>query len=89
MERRDFAWLFEQVVYCSKRVTHPDWPKGSYVYFVPGSVFEVNRAPLLGIIPEGTIVNYRNHIDICYGDGTYGVWNPTQADLFAQGYSFA
>lgn len=89
MERRDFAWLFEQVVYTGKRVRHPDWPKGQYVYLVPGSQFMVNRPPLLGILPEGTNVEYMNHIDICYGDGTFGVWTPTQLDLFRTGYDIA
>lgn len=89
MERRDFAWLFEQVVYTGKRVRHPDWPKGQYVYLVPGSQFTVNRPPLLGILPEGTSVEYIQHIDICYGDGTFGVWTPTQLDLFRTGYDIA
>lgn len=86
MERKDFAWLFNQVVYIEKRVRSSAWPEGQYVYLVPGSQFTVNRPPLLGILPEGTDVTYQKHIDICYGDGTFGVWTPSQADLFRTDY---
>lgn len=33
--------------------------KDMFVFLVPGSQFEVNRPPLLGIYKEGTVVNYR------------------------------
>jgi len=35
-----------------------------FVFLVPGSVFKVNRAPLLGIYPEGTEINYHAHVDM-------------------------
>lgn len=39
-----------------------------FLYLVPGSTFKVNRAPLLGIFPEGTEVSYSAHVDIhCAG----------------------
>lgn len=62
------------------------WPAGMYIYDVDGSRFQVNRAPLLGILPPGTEVNYQSHIDVCYGDGRFGVWCPTQEDLHANDY---
>jgi hypothetical protein len=55
----------------------------TFVYLVPGSTFEVNRKPLLGILPEGTVVNYLPHIDQRIESGAYRVWTPTQEDLMA------
>lgn len=57
--------------------------KGMYVFLVPGSVFEVNRAPLLGIFPLGTVVTYRPHLDMRSADGEIGVWTPSSSDLLA------
>jgi hypothetical protein len=38
-----------------KRVRRAGWNgKGMFIFLVPGSKFEVNRQPLLGIYPEGT-----------------------------------
>ena len=36
------------------RVTRGTWAAGAFLYLVPGSTFQVNRAPLLGIYPAGT-----------------------------------
>lgn len=58
--------------------------KGMFIFFVPGSTFKVNRAPLMGIFPEGTQVNYHGHIDIKAADGTISPWVPSQADLLAE-----
>lgn len=57
--------------------------KGMYIFLVPGSTFEVSRAPLLGIFPLGTVINYRPHIDMKYADGTVGVWSASAGDLMA------
>jgi hypothetical protein len=54
-----------------------------FIFKVDGSEFDVNRKPLLGILPEGTHIKYRPHLDMYYVDGTVGVWTPTQFDIFA------
>lgn len=58
--------------------------KGMFIFLVPGSTFKVNRAPLLGIYPEGTEINYRPHIDIMDAEGKVGPWTPSQADQLAE-----
>lgn len=55
--------------------------KGMFVFLVNGSTFKVNRAPLLGIYPEGTEINYRAHIDMKCADGTIVPWLASQSDL--------
>ena len=57
--------------------------KDQFVFLVNGSEFKVNRAPLLGIFPEGTDINYRPHIDMKYQDGSVGVWLASMGDLMA------
>ena len=52
-----------------------------YLFLVPGSTFEVNRAPLLGIYNEGTRINYRPHIDMRTADGSIVPWVASQSDL--------
>lgn len=66
-----------------RRVTRASWPPGEFLYLVPGSTFEVNRAPLIGILGEGTKVNYAPHIDKCFGDDVCGYWTPSHADLLS------
>ena len=58
--------------------------KGLFVYLVPGSKFTVNRAPLLGIYPEGTEITYNPHIDIKCADGHCSVWTPSMNDTLAE-----
>lgn len=66
------------------RVARRGWNgKNMFVFLVPGSEFEVNRAPLLGIFPPGTRITYRPHLDMCAADGTIGVWVPSQTDILA------
>lgn len=60
-----------------------NWGKGKYLYLVPGSTFEVNRAPLSDLLPPGTVVPYRSHIDLRSEDETCVPWTPTQVDLLA------
>lgn len=68
-----------------KRVAREGWNgKDMFIYLVPGSKFVVNRAPLLGIFPEGTEVNYGEHIDIRKADGTFGTWSPSNSDTLAE-----
>ena len=66
-----------------ERWTRGAWFQGEFIYLVPSSEFPVNRAPLLGIFPTGTMIKYRAHIDKYYADGSCGVWNPCQEDLIA------
>jgi hypothetical protein len=50
---------------------------------VPGSRFEVNRPPLLGIYPEGTIIDYLPHLDMKTAGGSCVPWLASQTDLLA------
>ena len=58
--------------------------KGMFVFLVPGSTFNVNRAPLLGIFPEGTEINYRPHIDMRDAEGKIVPWLASQTDMLAE-----
>lgn len=57
--------------------------KYMFLYLVPGSTFEVNRPPLLGIYPEGTVIDYHAHIDMKTAQGYCLPWLASQADLLA------
>lgn len=57
--------------------------KGMFVFLVRGSTFNVNRAPLSEIYPEGTEINYHGHIDMKMADGRIMPWTPSQADMLA------
>ena len=57
--------------------------KDMFLFLVPGSTFKVNRAPLLGIYPEGTTINYHAHVDMKTVDGTIVPWLCSQSDLLA------
>lgn len=56
---------------------------GMFVFLVPGSVFNVNRPPLLGIYPEGTEITYLSHIDIRTASGGISTWAPSNGDVLA------
>lgn len=58
--------------------------KGMFLYFVPGSRFTVNRPPLLGIYPAGTVIDYRAHIDMKTADGACVPWLASQSDVLAE-----
>lgn len=67
-----------------KRLQRIGWNgKGMFVFLVPGSTFQVNRAPLLGIYPEGTTINYHSHVDMRTADGLIVPWLCSQTDLLA------
>ena len=57
--------------------------KDMFIYLVPGSTFQVNRAPLLGIFPEGTEINYLPHIDMKDAEGKCVPWLASQTDILA------
>lgn len=69
-----------------KKVARAGWNgKGMFIFLVPGSTFKVNRAPLLGIFPEGTEVNYRPHIAMKGVDGSISEWTPAAGnDVLAE-----
>jgi hypothetical protein len=58
--------------------------KGMFLFLVPGSTFAVNRPPLLGIYPEGTVINYQPHIDMRTAQGTIVPWLASQSDILAE-----
>lgn len=67
-----------------KKVARSGWNgKGMFIFLVQGSQFEVNRPPLLGIYPAGTIINYHAHIDMRTADGTIVPWIASQTDILA------
>ena len=57
--------------------------KGMFVFLVNGSTFKVNRAPLMGIYPEGTEINYLPHIDMRTVDGSIVPWLASQSDMLS------
>lgn len=68
-----------------KRVARSGWNgKDMFLFLVPGSRFTVNRAPLLGIYPEGTVIEYHAHIDMKTAQGYVVPWLASQADLLAE-----
>lgn len=73
-----------KVIKSGGKVFREGWNgKGMFIFLVQGSVFQVNRPPLLGIYPEGTTINYRSHIDLRTVDGSIVPWIATQSDLLA------
>jgi hypothetical protein len=66
------------------RVCRAGWNgKGMFLYLVSGSKFTVSRAPLLGLFPEGTEIDYCPHIDMRTADGKCAVWTAAQTDILA------
>lgn len=57
--------------------------KGMFIFLVPGSIFTVNREPLLSILGEGTQVIYHGHIDMKTADGMIVPWLCSQTDMLA------
>lgn len=73
-----------------KLVCRAGWNgKGMFLYLVPGSKFMVNRAPLMGIFPEGTEIDYCPHIDMRTADGKCVPWLASQTDLLAEDWQIA
>jgi hypothetical protein len=68
-----------------QKVARAGWNgKGMFLFLVPGSQFQVNRAPLLGIYPEGTTINYHAHIDMKTAQDTVVPWLASQTDVLAE-----
>lgn len=58
-----------------------------FIFLVPGSIFNVNRPPLLGIYPEGTEIQYHAHIDMKTANGTIAPWLASQTDMLADDWT--
>jgi hypothetical protein len=58
--------------------------KGLFLFLVPGSTFQVNRPPLLGIYLEGATVDYMPHIDMKTATGEIVPWLASQSDVLAE-----
>lgn len=83
----DFSKALE-LIKAGKRVQRAGWNgKGMFLFLVAGSTFTVNRAPLLGIYPEGTQINYHAHIDMKTADGYVVPWLCSQTDMLADDWS--
>lgn len=68
-----------------EKVARSGWNgKGMFLFLVPGSTFKVSRAPLLGIYPEGTEINYHAHVDMKTADGMVVPWLCSQTDMLAE-----
>lgn len=68
-----------------KFLTRKGWNgKGMFVYMVPGHTFEKSLARgIVGIIAAELVsptITYRDHLDMRYADGTFGVWLASQSD---------
>ena len=83
MNESDFAWALREIKNGNK-LQRSGWNgKGMFVFLVPGSQFTVNRLPLLGIYPEGTVIDYNPHIDMRTADGSIVPWLASQTDVLA------
>jgi hypothetical protein len=72
-----------------KKAARSGWNgKGMFVFLVDGSTFSVSRKPLLGIYPEGHIVDYRPHIDMKTADDQIVPWVASQTDVLAEDWCF-
>lgn len=84
MGTADFGYAL-QVLKNGGLVAREGWNgKGMFLFLVPGSHFEVNRAPLLGIFPAGTPIDYLPHIDMKTAQGTIVPWLASQSDVLAE-----
>lgn len=71
-----------------KRVAREGWNgKGMFLFLVPGSRFQVNRPPLLGIYDEGATIDYHAHIDMKTAQGYVVPWLASQSDMLADDWS--
>lgn len=71
-----------------QRVARDGWNgKEMFLFLVPGSTFQVNRAPLLGIYPEGTTIQYHPHIDMKTAQGYVVPWLASQSDMLAEDWT--
>ena len=85
----DIGWAVKQM-HNGARVRRSGWNgKGMFLFLVPGSIFKVNRPPLLGIYPEGTEIDYHAHVDMKTSTGQIVPWLCSQTDLLAIDWEIA
>ena len=85
----DIGWAVKQM-HNGERVRRAGWNgKGMFLFLVPGSIFKVNRPPLLGIYPEGTEIDYHAHVDMKTANGQIVPWLCSQTDLLAIDWEIA
>lgn len=83
MKAGTFSWALAHVR-AGAKVQREGWNgKGMFIFLVGGSTFKVNRAPLLGIYPEGTTINYHAHVDMRTAQGDIVPWLCSQTDMLA------
>lgn len=83
MDYRDIGWAV-QAMRAGNRMRRSGWNgKGVFIFLVLGSTFQVNRAPLLGMYPAGTTINYHAHVDMKTATGEIVPWVCSQSDLLA------
>lgn len=88
-ENRDFGWAINQLK-AGNKVSRAGWNgKKMFLFLVPGSTFQVNRRPLLGIYPEGTTITYCPHIDMKTADDKVVPWLASQTDVLAEDWCIA
>jgi hypothetical protein len=74
-----------EVLKAGGKVARAGWNgKSMFLFLVPGSTFQVNRPPLLGIYPEGTIIDYCPHIDMKTADDKIVPWLASQTDVLSE-----
>ena len=77
-----FYEVLPAILHSKARAQRTGWNgKDMFIFLVPGSEFDVNRPPLLGIYPEGTHIVYHAHIDMKTAQGYIVPWLASQADL--------
>ena len=88
-ELQGIGWAIKQMQNGAK-VARAGWNgKGMFLFLVPGSTFRVNRAPLLGIYPEGTEIKCQPHVDMKTAQDTVVPWLASQSDLLATDWEIA
>lgn len=80
-EEGTFGWAIDMLKEGHKLQRRSWNGKGMFLFLVPGSKFKVNRAPLLGIYPEGTEITYQPHIDMKTAQDTVVPWLASQSDM--------
>ena len=83
------GWAVKQM-HDGYKVRRNGWNgKEAFIFLVHGSRFEVNRPPLLGIYPHGTMIDYQAHVDMRTTDGSVVPWLCSQSDLLAWDWEIA
>lgn len=73
-------WLIER----KKLMARSGWNgKDMFIFKVNGSVFTVDREPLISILGRNTMVEYHSHIDMKTATGEIIPWLCSQADMQA------